>query len=784
MPPRNRGIAGTGGFCVTPPMSIQRVAEGADAPAGSLHGTLRPFVRDHPEAALVAMALLVGAFTAAWQLLQDPNFFSGYDYARMHFFYKSYFRQALLSGRLPMWNPYAGLGRPFLSDIETQTLYPPNLLVLPLGVAGGVALSVLLHQALAVYGGAKLGLKLGAARLPSIALGAGFALASPFTARLAAGMVPVYCDLCWWPALLWLAASLQDGASRGKALGFAAAVALAILAGNPPILFVEMLGLSVFILARATLPRDREGRRRAAVNLACLGASALLGAGLAAVQLMPFLELLGQGNRPFHDASFATANGMPPASWLSLIFPASESFAPNWENDLYVGLVPLLAAPGAMLLWRDRNVRGLLAMGFAGGLLAAGDRAPFLGWLVRLVPAAAALRLPARYGICVSAALLGLAAVAVSRRRPVNAGLALAAAAVAAFWIAWLRPYVAHASAAPVPYFAVHAGAIAACAGLLVAWNLGLRAPRAALALTALLPAAALADWLSAVRQLSPVYSAYGYPRNLERTVGGQLRAAGLEGPGQPPPRLSLDSALVAENAGMAGGFSTYSSYSNPALGRVWHYLHLAAGAEPSRTDYIRLPRSVTDGADRLHGLSLVGSLDAGSGGAVLHAPSDPRAFLSHRTEAVPDWRAAEALEAAGRGSPDVALVETGEAPPVPLSGRAGAEACSITSFAPERVEVRADAESPGILVLCEAWYPGWGATVNGSPARVIPVNGWMRGVAVPGGSLDVVFAYGPGAAGAWVSLAAAALLGLLAWRLPPAGAPLGIALAGKRPAT
>ncbi|HEY5227104.1 MAG TPA: hypothetical protein VIJ19_01115, partial [Opitutaceae bacterium] len=442
-------------------MSKQREAVDEASPRGFHAPSLQKFAMEHPEAALVTVALLLGVFCTAWLLIQDPNFLRGYDFVRMHFFYKAYFREAILSGRLPLWNPYSGLGRPFLADIETETLYPPNLLIVPLGVAGGLAVSLVLHQAVAIYGGAKFGATLGARPLPSLLLGAGFALASPFTARLATGMIPVYFSLCWWPVLLWLASDLQDRPNGAKSAAFAVVVALAILAGNPPILFVELLGVAFLVAGRATAAP--EGRNQGFANLAWLCIAGILGIGLAAVQLVPFAELLGQGNRPLHDASFATANGMPPASWLSLVFPASTGLAPNWEFDLYCGLLPLFAAAGAVLLWRDRNVRGLLALGLVGGLLSAGDRAPFLGWLVHVIPGAGALRFPSRYGICVVAAILGLAAVCVSRRSPGSVPFILVVAAASAGWIFWLRPYVAGAAMAPVPYFLSHLAAISVC---------------------------------------------------------------------------------------------------------------------------------------------------------------------------------------------------------------------------------------------------------------------------------------------------------------------------------
>jgi len=277
-----------------------------------------------PRFALCVGALLFGSFSTAWMLLQSPNFFSGYDFVRMHAYYRAYYREALLAGRLPLWNPFVGLGRPFLADIETGTLYPPNLLLLPLGVYGGTAVLLVLHQATAFFCGVRLGRKLGAGAGPSLVVGAGIALASPFTARLASGALPVYFSLCWWPALLWLGASLQDAWHPRTAGGFAAVLALAILAGNPPILFVEFVGLLAFLLCRL----DWKGTdwRTHLGNHAGLAMAAIIGAGLAGAQLLPFAELVGQGNRPLHAAAFAVANGMPPASWLSLIFPTSAAF--------------------------------------------------------------------------------------------------------------------------------------------------------------------------------------------------------------------------------------------------------------------------------------------------------------------------------------------------------------------------------------------------------------------------------------------------------------------------
>ncbi|HEY5229248.1 MAG TPA: hypothetical protein VIJ19_11950, partial [Opitutaceae bacterium] len=368
-----------------------------------------------PGTALVLGSVVVAAFATAWMLIQRPNLYLGYDFLRMHSLYKEYLRRAVASGSLPFWNPYIGLGRPFMADMETATLYPPSYLLVPFGVQGGVALGVMLHLALAIYGGVRLGRVLGCSKGASWLLGAGVALCGPLSGRLAAGMVEGFFSLCWWPVLLWLGASLQDRWGRGRALGLSVSVALAILAGHPPILFVEFLGLGLFLALRQEWPREPATRRAALARLGALAVAGILGVGLASMQLLPFLELVRQGNRPVHEEGFATSSGMLSLSWPFIVVPASGTLNPNWEQNLHCGLVPFLAAVGGLFQWRERNTRALLGLGAVGALMAAGDHTPFLGWILHVVPGVAALRLPSRYGIWTATAVLAVASIALSR---------------------------------------------------------------------------------------------------------------------------------------------------------------------------------------------------------------------------------------------------------------------------------------------------------------------------------------------------------------------------------
>jgi hypothetical protein len=60
----------------------------------------------------------------------------------------------------------------------------------------------------------------------------------------------------------------------------------------------------------------------------------------------------------------------------------------------------------------------------------------------------------------------------------------------------------------------------------------------------------------------------------------------------------------------------------------------------------------------------------------------------------------------------------------------------------PTRVEVTTESAAPGLLVLAEACFPGWRATVDGRPARILCANVLTRAVELPPGEHVVRFEY------------------------------------------
>ncbi|MBK7896164.1 MAG: YfhO family protein [Anaerolineaceae bacterium] len=67
-----------------------------------------------------------------------------------------------------------------------------------------------------------------------------------------------------------------------------------------------------------------------------------------------------------------------------------------------------------------------------------------------------------------------------------------------------------------------------------------------------------------------------------------------------------------------------------------------------------------------------------------------------------------------------------------------------ITHYAPEQVIVQTRSSQPQLLLLTDAFYPGWQVIVDGAPAELLQADGLFRGVLLPAGDHEVVFTFAP----------------------------------------
>ena len=510
---------------------------------------------------------MLALLATALVLTLPATFLKGYDYVAMHGFYREYLRHAVLEGEFPWWNPFAALGRPFFADIETVCAYPPTWLILPFGVTGGVIAGVALHFWLAVWGTRRLALALGATSPWAWLAAVTFAGSGPLLARLQIGQLTVFSALCWLPWLFWLGVRAQDEPGPRAVVRLAAIECACLLAGSPNVFWISNCGLLVFLVTRSVSPKELG-------PLGCsLAGALLLAACLAAILLLPFIELILAGNRPLNSVEYATRHGMHVTTWLSLLVPLGGPFQFTPEFNQYIGGPLALCAIAAFSGWRrDRNLRALFVLGVTGFLFGSGDQLPVLGTLADLLPGFGAMRYPSRYGVL--AALAGLLAGSVALSR----------------WssLRW-QPTRRLAAAAQI--------------GLLIV---------AAVSLSAHYRRPATGYWDAELRA------------DLARH--GFFTANGV------PPRIAFDESRVRADSGLVEGYSTLGGFANPMLRNVWEAVHNEAGRPASDFDFHMLNQEIyRAGPFPMASAALVAGWDQQRQATVFRLPSEasPRAWIA-----------------------------------------------------------------------------------------------------------------------------------------------------------
>lgn len=123
-----------------------------------------------------------------------------------------------------------------------------------------------------------------------------------------------------------------------------------------------------------------------------------------------------------------------------------------------------------------------------------------------------------------------------------------------------------------------------------------------------------------------------------------------------------------------------------------------------------------------------------------------PRAFVVHDIQQVPDtWAGTEdALDLMRDPAfdPFTKVIVSGDEAQLPEPELTAISDATVTAYSDTRVEVQVSARAPGMLVLSDAYFPGWYARVGAESADVYRANVMFRAVQVPAGESLVVFEF------------------------------------------
>ena len=329
-------------------------------------------------------------------------------------------RGELVAGRLPLWNPHQDGGVPLLGNGQSALGSPLTWPALLLGIDPGWNISLLLRAALAAAA-AFLWLRDRGRSRQAAALGAvAFALSGPFVAWLEH---PQALTAAGVPLLLLFGGRLAEKPARRDLAGLALATYLVLSGGHPETALLAAVLAAAYTLFRARRPS----------GLLAPASGALLGAGLAAPLLLPFLAYFAGSAARFGHARHAFV--LPPSALVRFVFPADRASHPI-EAAASVSLAALALVPvGLASLRRDRERAFWAAAGAALLFLAYGGApARALGGVTNAYLSRALLLAPLALGFLASAGaddLVGRAEAAGrgAAGRAAAAGLVLAATA-------------------------------------------------------------------------------------------------------------------------------------------------------------------------------------------------------------------------------------------------------------------------------------------------------------------------------------------------------------------
>ena len=588
------------------------------------------------------------------------------------------------------------------------------------------------------------------------------------------------------PWMLHAATRAAEGRRFGPA-GLALATALVLLAGHPHTgLFCAAFGAAWAIAAASAADRGLRARRMTAII-----AALALGAAVAAIQVLPFVEYLFL-SRGYTWRQFAGLNPLsaPASALITALVPRflGEHYADTYagplnylEQTMYAGIpVLMLAVVGAVGVaaprrdWRAiffaaTGVLATLAVYGAPGVLEIISALPLVkGATLTRIPivAIASTIVVAAFGIDVLAARASDA----DRRRATIAGigaaLVIAAAILAALTLQ--RSFLLRSMLNLETWrWSLWALLLAAGTGLaLVAFARRLleRGPVVA-ALTALV---ALDLFVAGVgfHRLQPADRVYPAVAELTRLRGetGPFRVVGAKGALMPNSALVYGLQDVRAYDGL--GVAWYADLLDVAL--AWaqahqqHELHAAdsrvldllgvryllapPGFAVDPAHWERIPDTTAPLYRNRRERPRASLVD----GYVL-ATGDARRRLR---DAAIDVRRDAILEA------DPAVADR----PERAATADSVGTARIAAYEHERVTIDTDAPGRRLLVLSDTWFPGWHATVDGTPAPIARANVAFRAVSVPPGRHRVVFDYAPASFRIGATISGVALLLIAGW--------------------
>ncbi|MCP4644622.1 MAG: YfhO family protein [bacterium] len=664
---------------------------------------------------------------------------------------------AIRAGEWPLWNRFQCMGMPLMANFQSAVFYPVHVLHLFLD----------LFLAMTVYTLLKFWLCGMVTYVCARALGLG---------RMAARFISIGWMLCginviwsywplpevgaWLPLVFFGAERVLQARYRPGFMAITVGGTLMLLAGHPESAFAAGCGIGLYFVLRLVL--DRAWGRRLWIPLSVAGGAWVVALLICSVQLLPFLEYLPNS---FHGAArpdTAAARTLVPSAliqfWVPRFFGANaegnywgSGVNSNFANLVYLGLAPWFAIALAVPLRRclkpeSRRLAALIATALV--CLLCGFSAPVVSPVLSLPPFNVMMHiwwvLPATFALLVAGGII------VERWFRESRSIRQVAPALAGILVVSIAGYLLYRFYQPVlameqmdscvrrQLWTALALAIVSLAILAAPLFLGRRRLWAHVFLLVF-----AADLLLATRGTLPTA-----PRDMMFPRTGLTDHLAK----QPEPYR-----VCGLTAGIPVGFLPIMGveeffgydailplrYSNLVqnLGEdVWRGLRPALDLRFFLHNAKSTPYFLDYGPKALRKVETHDGMEVYKDSVALG-----RVFLVGRAEVRPNEEDMIAAMRSPEFDPaDVALVEDPLPAPIDEVGETRLGEARVVERTANRVVIDASANRPCVMVLSDAYYPGWRATANGETLDIFPVYSLLRGVVLPAGDHRVEFTYRP----------------------------------------
>jgi hypothetical protein len=380
-------------------------------------------------------ALLYGAVTVFLfrRFVFSGQMLLGQDTLSLGYVARDFFAQALRQGTFPFWNPIILGGTPFLDSLAGgDSLYPTSLLLVLMEPFRALGWKLVLHvfaAGLFTYGWI---LALGRSRAAALLCGLAYLLAPFMVTLVFPGHDGKLFVTALTPLLFWAAERALVGGRLRAFGGMSLVIGLVILTTHFQQAYFLFGAVGVYALVRVTLLwKAGLPSRLSAARFGLFLTFSVLGAGVAAIQLLPAVKYVTEYSRRTATTTQASEAGsvayssswsLHPEEVASLVVPefvgnnaggAGWATGTYWGRNLfkhnheYAGLMVLLLAALAFFGAPARGVRlTFLGVGGVALLFALGVHTPVWRLFYELLPGISLFRAPS-----IAAFLFGFGAV-------------------------------------------------------------------------------------------------------------------------------------------------------------------------------------------------------------------------------------------------------------------------------------------------------------------------------------------------------------------------------------